>query len=56
MEKPGPKKRKRPEKSIIDEAVSEVLEKDQSINKTALALNISRAYLARIVKKSKVFW
>ncbi|CAH2003653.1 unnamed protein product [Acanthoscelides obtectus] len=37
------KKRKRPEKSVIEEAVSEVLEKGQSINRTALALNISRA-------------
>ncbi|CAH2009219.1 unnamed protein product [Acanthoscelides obtectus] len=47
------KKTKRPEKSVIEEAVSEVLEKGQSINRTALALNISRAYLAKIVKKVK---
>ncbi|CAH1975224.1 unnamed protein product, partial [Acanthoscelides obtectus] len=53
MEKAGSKKRKRPEKSVIEEAVSEVLEKGQSINRTALALNISRAYLAKIVKKVK---
>ncbi|CAK1582745.1 unnamed protein product [Parnassius mnemosyne] len=53
MEKPGPKKRKRPEKSVIEEAVSEVLEKGQSINKTALIFNILRAYLAKIVKKVK---
>lgn len=53
MEKGDPKKRKRPEKSKIEEGVSEVLEKGQSINKTALALNISRAYLAKIVKKVK---
>lgn len=54
MEKPGLKNRKRPEKSKIEEAVSEVMEKGQSINKTALAFNISRAYLAKIVKKVKV--
>ncbi|CAH2003500.1 unnamed protein product, partial [Acanthoscelides obtectus] len=53
MEKTGSKKRKRPEKSVIEEAVSEVLEKGQSINRTALALNKSRAYLAKIVKKVK---
>ncbi|XP_025833236.1 uncharacterized protein LOC112905309 [Agrilus planipennis] len=53
MEKPGSEKRKRPEKEAIEEAVSEVLQKGQSINKTALALNISRAYLAKIVKKVK---
>lgn len=53
MQNSNPKKRKRPEKLVIEEAVSEVLEKSQSINKTALALNISRAYLAKIVKKVK---
>ena len=51
MEKSGPKKWKKLEKSVIEEAVNEVLEKGQSINKTALALNtsIARAYLAKIV-------
>jgi len=48
------KKRQRPSTSTIEEAVTEVVQKGQSINKTALSLNISRAYLAKIVKKVKV--
>jgi len=48
------KKRQRPSTSIIEEAVTEVVQKGQSINKTALSLNILRAYLAEIVKKVKV--
>lgn len=47
--KPGCEKRKIPGKSIIAEAVTE----GQSINKTALAFNISRAYLAKIVGNIK---
>ena len=54
MEKSCLKKRKNPESSVIEETVSEVLEKGGTINKTARALNISRAYLAKIVKKVKV--
>lgn len=53
MEKLSPKKLKRPEKSVIEEAVNEVLQKGQSINKTALGLRTSRAYFAKIVKKVK---
>lgn len=48
-----PKKRKRPTASTIDDAVRDVIEKGQSINKTAHFFNISRAYLAKIVKKAK---
>lgn len=49
-----PKKtRKRPSISTIEEAVNEIMFQNQSINKTALAFNISRAYLAKIVKKFK---
>lgn len=49
-----PKKtRKRPRVSTIEEAVNEIVCQNQSINKTALAFNISRAYLAKIVKKFK---
>jgi len=48
------KKRQRPSTSTIEEAVIEVVQKGQSINKTAFSLNISRAYLAKIVKKVKV--
>lgn len=52
MEQPAPKRKlKRPGKQKIEEAVTEVL--DKFINKTALALNISRAYLAKVVKKVK---
>lgn len=46
-------KGKRPTASTIEEAVREVIEKGQSINKTAFSLSISRAYLAKIVKKVK---
>lgn len=49
-----PKKRKRPSVSTIENAVNEVIHHGQSINKTALAFNISRAYLAKIVKKAKI--
>lgn len=47
------KKRLRPSTATIEEAVREVLAGNQSINKTALAFGISRAYLAKIVKKAK---
>lgn len=48
------KKRERPKTSAIEEAVNEVIEKGQSINKTAIAFKISRAYLAKIVKSVKI--
>lgn len=47
------KKRERPTSSTIEEAVSDVIENGQSINRTAHFFNISRAYLAKIVKKAK---
>lgn len=47
------KKRLRPRTAAIEEAVREVLAGSQSINKTALAFGISRAYLAKIVKNAK---
>lgn len=46
------KKRARPTTAAIEEAVKEVIAGNQSINKTALAFGISRAYLAKIVKKA----
>ncbi|GBP84151.1 hypothetical protein EVAR_63306_1 [Eumeta japonica] len=47
------KKRLRPTTAAIEEAVREVIAGHQSINKTALMFGISRAYLAKIVKKAK---
>lgn len=48
-----PKKRNRPSTSAIEDAVAEVINCGQSINKTAIAFKISRAYLAKIVKKAR---
>lgn len=42
---------KKLEKSVIEKAFSEVLENGQSINKTAFALNISKALLTKIRNK-----
>lgn len=47
------KKRQRPIIAAIEEAVKEVIAGKQSINKTALAFGISRAYLAKVTKKAK---
>jgi len=44
-------KRQRPATSAIEMAVREVKAGNQSINKTALLFGISRAYLAKVVKK-----
>lgn len=48
-----PNKRTRPPKSTIEEAVKDELENGYSINKTAKFYNISRAYLAKVIKKFK---
>lgn len=50
---PRSKKRQRPTAAKIEEAVKEVINHGHSINKTALVFGISRAYLAKIVKKAK---
>lgn len=50
---PKRQKRQRPSASQIENAVKEVIQHNQSINKTAITFNLSRAYLARIVKKAK---
>ncbi|XP_018357454.1 PREDICTED: uncharacterized protein LOC108757511 [Trachymyrmex cornetzi] len=51
--KDRPKKKKRPSVTVIQEAVKEVIEYGHSINSIALARNISRTYLARIVNRAK---
>ncbi|KAG5872619.1 hypothetical protein JTB14_017135 [Gonioctena quinquepunctata] len=47
------KKWQRPTTAVIKEAVREVVAGNQSINETALSFGISRAHLAKVIKKPR---